>query len=301
MGRHPLDAAALERAPRPRAAALVARLARDRRCCCSPPPGSSPSLTTPDPHRGLLPGPLLRRPRSATSASSSTATASCWRCTASRAWPASWPAPRSRRSPRATPASGAGSTTRPARSRSASWSLATLFSLTTQAWALGSAASTLSAQLDISPALLLLGLVAARGARAVRALPPARRVDDRRPPGGLERAARRHLRDRRDRDPDHRRGRRRRGLGLAARAACARGVTRPYAGPSLYFLKRERRATPKGPSSDGRHQARDRRRLPGRGARVRAARAGRLLGAVVRAVPRRRPRPRGDRRRASRD
>ena len=36
--------------------------------------------------------------------------------------------------------------------------LATLFSLTTQAWALGSAASTLSAHLAISPALLLLGL-----------------------------------------------------------------------------------------------------------------------------------------------
>jgi len=35
---------------------------------------------------------------------------------------------------------------------------ATLFSLTTQAWALGSAASTLSAQLDLSPAALLLGL-----------------------------------------------------------------------------------------------------------------------------------------------
>ena len=36
---------------------------------------------------------------------------------------------------------------------------ATLFSLTTQAWALGSAASTLSDQLDISPAVLLLGLL----------------------------------------------------------------------------------------------------------------------------------------------
>ena len=36
--------------------------------------------------------------------------------------------------------------------------LATLFSLTTQAWALGSAAATLSAQLHVSPALLLLGL-----------------------------------------------------------------------------------------------------------------------------------------------
>ncbi len=35
---------------------------------------------------------------------------------------------------------------------------ATLFSLTTQAWALGSAASSLSARLDVSPALLLLGL-----------------------------------------------------------------------------------------------------------------------------------------------
>ena len=36
--------------------------------------------------------------------------------------------------------------------------LATLFSLTTQAWALGSAASTLSVQLGVSPALLLLVL-----------------------------------------------------------------------------------------------------------------------------------------------
>jgi len=35
---------------------------------------------------------------------------------------------------------------------------ATLFSLTTQAWALGSAASTLSAQLDMPPAILLLTL-----------------------------------------------------------------------------------------------------------------------------------------------
>jgi hypothetical protein len=35
---------------------------------------------------------------------------------------------------------------------------ATLFSLTTQAWALGSAASSLSAKLGVSPAILLLGL-----------------------------------------------------------------------------------------------------------------------------------------------
>ena len=35
---------------------------------------------------------------------------------------------------------------------------ATLFSLGTQAWALGSAASSLSARLDISPAMLILGL-----------------------------------------------------------------------------------------------------------------------------------------------
>jgi len=35
---------------------------------------------------------------------------------------------------------------------------ATLFSLTTQAWALGSAASDLSAQLDVSPGLLLMAL-----------------------------------------------------------------------------------------------------------------------------------------------
>jgi hypothetical protein len=36
---------------------------------------------------------------------------------------------------------------------------ATVFSLATQAWALGSAASTLSARLDISPGVLLLGLL----------------------------------------------------------------------------------------------------------------------------------------------
>jgi hypothetical protein len=35
---------------------------------------------------------------------------------------------------------------------------ATMFSLVTQAWALGSAASSLSAKLDVSPAVLLLGL-----------------------------------------------------------------------------------------------------------------------------------------------
>jgi hypothetical protein len=35
---------------------------------------------------------------------------------------------------------------------------ATLFSLTTQAWALGSSAATLSAQLHVSPAVLLMGL-----------------------------------------------------------------------------------------------------------------------------------------------
>jgi hypothetical protein len=36
--------------------------------------------------------------------------------------------------------------------------VATIFSLTTQAWALGSGASSLSARLGISPALLILGL-----------------------------------------------------------------------------------------------------------------------------------------------
>ena len=58
---------------------------------------------------------------------------------------------------------------------------ATLFSLCTQAYALGNAASTLSAQLEISPALLLLGPLAARDPGALRALPPARRVDASRP------------------------------------------------------------------------------------------------------------------------
>ena len=110
----------------------------------------------------------------------------------------------------------------------------------------------------------------------------------------LERAAGGDVRHRRDRDPDRRRRRRGRDLGrLRGLLRCACRVA-----PWLYFLKQ---ATTKGPTSaNGRHQARHRQQLPGRGARERASRARRLLGAVVRAVPGRRSRPRGDRRRARR-
>ena len=57
---------------------------------------------------------------------------------------------------------------------------ATVFSLCTQAYALGSAAATLSAQLDLSPGQLLPGRSCMR-CPSCRALPPARRVDDRQP------------------------------------------------------------------------------------------------------------------------
>ncbi|CAA9462612.1 MAG: Thioredoxin, partial [uncultured Solirubrobacteraceae bacterium] len=50
----------------------------------------------------------------------------------------------------------------------------------------------------------------------------------------------------------------------------------------------------------GRHHRRDRQQLPGRGHRVRHPRARRLLGAVVRPLPRGRSRARGDRLRARR-
>ena len=76
MGRHPLDAAALEAAPRPRARALVARLARDRAAAAHGHVGRSPSTRRPTRRSVYFPGlsvesdarrlrlhPLPQRPR----------------------------------------------------------------------------------------------------------------------------------------------------------------------------------------------------------------------------------------------
>ena len=64
------------------------------------------------------------------------------------------------------------STTARGRWRSRFVGCATLFSLATQAYALGLGAASLSAQMDISPALLLVAVLPS-AARAVRALPSA--------------------------------------------------------------------------------------------------------------------------------
>ena len=72
--------------------------------------------------------------------------------------------------------------------------------------------------------------------------------------------------------------------------------------PSLYFLKRHREHSDEElePTMAGNLKQRHRHHLPGGGPRVRQARARRLLGRVVRTVPRHRPDPRGDRRRPRR-
>ena len=136
--------------------------------------------STRDLTRGLLRR-CQRARRRATTASCCSATCSCWASRAAPASPASSPAPRCpsgrgqlRRlelGPRqAGPlAIGFVDAATPSRSR-------------TQAYALGGDASTLAAQLGISPADAARRALPARGARAVRALPPARRVDDGQPP-----------------------------------------------------------------------------------------------------------------------
>ena len=92
---------------------------------------------------------------------------------------------------------------------------ATLFSLTTQAYALGSAAATSPRSSACPPALLLIG--AARCTRVPELfalfLPLAAWTSP--AAAALERAAGGDVRDRRDRDPDRHRGRRRRDLGDA--------------------------------------------------------------------------------------
>ena len=80
---------------------------------------------------------------------------------------------------------------------------ATLFSLATQALVLAHGAATISAQLGISPAQLLLSVLAARDPGADRAVPAARRLDRPEPPGALGRDARRHARHHRARGAGH--------------------------------------------------------------------------------------------------
>ena len=92
---------------------------------------------------------------------------------------------------------------------------ATLFSLSTQAYALGRGTADLSGELGLSPPVLLLGLLPHALPELDRAVPPAGRVDARRAPRGMAGTARGHLRDGRDRGPDPDRGGGRGDVGLA--------------------------------------------------------------------------------------
>ncbi len=107
--------------------------------------------------------------------------------------------------------------------------LATLFSLFTQAYALGGHASTFAGRPRRLPARARARHPPARAARAVRAVPAARGMDARQPRRPLGGAARRDLRHDGPRDPDPAARGRRRGVGLA-RACCWpwRASTRRY-------------------------------------------------------------------------
>ena len=113
---------------------------------------------SPDPSGASFPG-VTYPATPATSASCSSATGSCWRCTRWPAWPASWRARRCRRWPRATAGCGGASTSWPGPLAIAFVAAATLFSLATQAYALGHGASNLAQELDVSPFTLLIGLL----------------------------------------------------------------------------------------------------------------------------------------------
>ena len=152
------------------------------------------------------------RPPSTPCCTSWAATRSCWRCTRSPASPASSPAARCRWRPSATRGFWRVVHDRAGPLAIAFVVAATTFSLVTQAYVLGDAAATLAAQGGMHPVLLIVGILRARRPRADRALPAARGVDRRQPPQGLARAARGDVRDGRDRRPDPRRGRLRRGL-----------------------------------------------------------------------------------------
>ena len=105
--------------------------------------------------------------------------------------------------------------------RSCSCIAATIFSLITQADALGTMLADLAFRLDVTPLQLLTALTPARAARAVRGLPAARGVVDREPPRRLGRAAGRHDRHDGDRRAAAPAGRRGRDLGHAAPADLA--------------------------------------------------------------------------------
>ena len=182
---------------RPRRAGRSARWPSRR--CCSPRPGSSPTTRTPDPTHYSYPG--LTRP--ATSADFGFVLLpqrhSCSRCTRWPAWPGSWPA-RGCSAERLHGIGAAPRARRPARDRVRRRAPRSSRSLT-QAYALGHGAADLAAQLGVSPLHAADRAAPARAAGAVRALPAARRLDDRQPPRRLGRAARRHVRHDGDRDP----------------------------------------------------------------------------------------------------
>jgi hypothetical protein len=115
-------------------------------------------------------------------------------------------------------------------------SAATAFSLVTQAYVLGMATNTLADQLEIPPALLLVGLMPHAATELVALFLPLGRVDHRQPPGRMGPAARRDARD----GPARRAGARRlgvrRGLRQPARAALVRRVDGGIGGSGCFTL-----------------------------------------------------------------
>ncbi len=150
---------------------------------------------------------------------------SCWPCTRWPAWPASSPAARCRCRPPTAAASRAGCTSKAGPFAIGFVVCATTFSLCTQAYVIGGGAATIAAQLGVSPGAAAARPRAARDPGADGAVPAARGLDDRQPPRRLAGPAGGDGGDRRDRRAGAARERRRRDLGLAARAGRA-GVLR---------------------------------------------------------------------------
>ena len=115
---------------------------------------------------------------------------------------------------------------------------ATTFSLFTQAYVLGGAASTMAFHWSMSPELLVVGILPHAIPELTGALPAAGRLDDRQPPRRLGGAAGRHLRDGRDRDPDGRHRRLHRGVRVAAPHPRAARLTPGTQRPSAYSRAR---------------------------------------------------------------
>ena len=155
-----------------RARRVGARLAARHRRRCSARRGSWPPTRSPTPTHHSYPGITGPATVARLRATSSAATSPCSRCTRWRAWRASWPAGSRPGEQRSRTADAT-----PARWRSSSSTAATLFSLLTQANALGHVGADLAHQLGVAPAR-----ADARDPPA-RACPSCSRSSCRSPPG----------------------------------------------------------------------------------------------------------------------